>query len=346
MELYVLGVSYSAEATTYEPVAVIDTFKSLIWTKRFFTYGDFELYLPADEKLLTYLKPRNWLIRDDDTSVMIIENITIETNIENGDYFIVSGRSLESILGYRVIIPQITINESDAVQAIKTLIIENTSSNRVFPSMTIDDSLQVPDTISTQFTGQNLLSVISDICMKYGFGIKMELSSGGFTLSFYEGVEGEVIFSPEFDNLVNSKYVSDLSNYASYAYIAGEGEGTNRKINNTYFGNMKSGFARREIFVDAKDISSNDGEIPLNDYMQLLQARGVEKLAEHQATKAFEAEIESTINFAYKQDWNLGDIVTITNEYGITATPRIVEIIESWDDNGYSVIPTLEELEV
>ena len=38
----------------------------------------------------------------------------------------------------------------------------------------------------------------------------------------------------------------------------------------------------------------------------------------------------------------MGDIVTVENEYGIISTPRIVEIIETFDTNGYSVEPKFE----
>ena len=70
------------------------------------------------------------------------------------------------------------------------------------------------------------------------------------------------------------------------------------------------------------------------------------KLDEYSITKVFEAEIEPRTTFKYKDDYDLGDIVEVTTEYGVTAHPRIVEIIESWNETGYSVIPTLEELEV
>ena len=49
MELLVLN-------TSFESVAIIDSFKSLIWTDRYKAYGDFELYLPIDTSLLAFLQ--------------------------------------------------------------------------------------------------------------------------------------------------------------------------------------------------------------------------------------------------------------------------------------------------
>ena len=48
------------------------------------------------------------------------------------------------------------------------------------------------------------------------------------------------------------------------------------------------------------------------------------------------------MTFVYKTDYNLGDVVTVENEYGISVGARIVEVVEVDDDNGYSVQPKFE----
>ncbi|MBQ1859448.1 MAG: hypothetical protein II140_06285, partial [Paludibacteraceae bacterium] len=73
MDIYVLN-------TAGNIIAVMDNYRSLIWTKRYFTSGDFELYLCADKKLLDYLKIDNMLMRDNDDTVMIIEKIQITSD--------------------------------------------------------------------------------------------------------------------------------------------------------------------------------------------------------------------------------------------------------------------------
>jgi len=342
MDVYVLDSSF-------EPVAVIDTFKSLIWTKRYYTCGDFELYVPADDSLLPYIQPDYFLIRDDDESVMVIEKLAIQTDVENGDFFIISGRSLESILTRRVLTSQISLNNISPILGIQELVRRcTTGTYRAIPNLSVDTSLSVSETFTAQFTGNALLDAISTICMRFGIGMKMTLSGSNMTLSFYQGQEVDVIFSQEFDNLINSNYVFDYTNYANFAHVAGEGEGLSRRgIGITLQGFYSSGLQHREIYVDARDLSSNNGEIADAEYVSMLQERGKEKLAdEHSVTESFEAEIEPQTSFVYKTDYNLGDIVTVTNEYGVTAKPRIIEIIESWSDTGYTAIPTFDALEV
>lgn len=336
MDLYILD-------TAGNPVAVIDSYKSLIWTKRYYTYSDFELYLSADNDLLNYLKSDNLIIRDNDDTVMIIERIEITTDVENGDFFIISGRSLESLLARRIIWTQTNISTNNPADAVYTLIKQNTTSStaRNIPRLSIDETFSMNGNLNIQFTGDNLLEAITAICKRFGFGFKMNQN---FVFSCYRRGKIDVTFSSEFDNIISSNYLCDYTNYANCALVAGEGEGTARKT--IAVSNDVSGLKRREIYIDARDLSTNDGEISDSDYYIKLSQRGKEKLNEFAVATAFDGEIEPQSTYSYKSDYNLGNIVTVENKYGVTSSPRIVEIIESWDENGYTVVPTFEELEV
>lgn len=332
---------------------VLDIFKSLIWTKRYYTAGDFELYTPATAEITSMLATCPYLSRDDDDSIMIVENIKITTDVENGNFYTVSGRSLESILSRRIVSGvtshQFTIETDDAAeviyQLVKINIGEEAESNRIVLNFVTDTTFVYPANIKMQITGKDLMQAITDICMTYGFGFHILVDNGNIIFSLYAGSITDVTFSAEFDNLINSDYEYNGENLKNVAYIAGEGEGTARKWTNVNDSEY-SGLERRELFVDARDISSNSGEIGENDYYDMLATRGIEKLAERQIVKVFSGDIEPQTTYHYKTDYNLGDIVTVDNGYGVTATPRIIEIIECWDDTGYKVVPTFEKWEV
>ena len=49
MNLYVLNLDL-------DEVAVVDSYNSLIWTDRYYAYGDFEIYTAMDQSLLDYFK--------------------------------------------------------------------------------------------------------------------------------------------------------------------------------------------------------------------------------------------------------------------------------------------------
>lgn len=79
-------------------------------------------------------------------------------------------------------------------------------------------------------------------------------------------------------------------------------------------------------------------------YMPYLLERGYEKLAEFGYVTSFEGTIEPNTTFRYKIDYDLGDLVTVENEFGISESVRIAEVIEVWDESGYSVQPKFEKI--
>ena len=208
--------------------------------------------------------------------------------------------------------------------------------------------------ISAQYTGAGLLETWQEICAAYGLGFRAVTDNHSIITPRLEILEGAnrsegqaanspVIFSAEFENLISSNYVLDTANFKNVALVAGEGEGKNRK---TVTLGGASGLARREVFVDARDLSSNEGEISEADYSAQLSARGAEKIAEQQITELFDGEIDTANTFILDVDYTLGDIVTVENEYGIRKNVRVSAIMEAWDSEGYSAIPTFENVEV
>lgn len=350
MDLYILDKSL-------ETIGIIDVFTSVIWTKRYFSAGDFELYLPASSNNIKLLQTGNYVKRLDDDTVMIIEKIQITTDAETGNFLTVSGRSLESLLARRIIWKQ-TIFLGDFKDYIKKLLDENvinpTIAARKIDNFVYDNDNTFDDRIAKQVTGSNLYDVICEICTSYNIGWKITVVNSQFVFSLYRGIDRSynqsinpyVVFSPEFDNLINSNYQRDTTQYANAALVAGEGEGNARKTQTVTIGNY-TGVDRFEMFVDAKNVSSNSEEqISESDYFSMLAEQGIETLNYRKIITAFGGELEVTGVFKYKDDWRIGDTIQIENEYGLTATSQILEIIENEDTSGYRVIPTLGEWEV
>lgn len=345
MDLYILDSSLNE-------IAIIDSYASLIWTKRYYSPGDFELYVPADKNLLESLKMGYFIKREDDNSVMVIEAIQIKTDVENGNYFTITGKSLESIIGRRIFITQTQLNGTIAEvvhQAIYDNIIVNEpplNSNRKIQNFIIGEMCEASEQINQQASYENVAEWLEELCQAYGYGWRVILNDDNkMEFQLYKGNETEVIFSNEFDNLITSEYVISKENYKTYASVLGEGEGKARKRWNVDITHDEH-INRYELYVDARDISSNDGEISISEYNQLLNERGYEKLKEHSITQAFSGEIDPSGVYKYKDDYDLGDVVTVETDYGISSRPRIIEIVENWDETGYKVIPTFEEMEV
>lgn len=345
MDVYVLD-------NELDQIGVIDYYKSLIWSKRYYAIGDCEIYVSASVETLDLLRKGYYLMRSDDEMICRIESIELDTDVENGDFLIVTGYDCRKILNQRVIWNQTNFNGT-VENYIRTLITDNI----INPSVTARkiDNFQLgtangfTDTIDEQVTYDALDEKIKEVCQAHGYGwrVAFEPDTKAFVFNIYKGVDRSyaqtendyVVFSSEFDNIISSKYVTDSSNIRNVALIAGEGEGVDRK---RYVQGTASGIERYELYVDAKDLSSKTEEGVTINYDEALKARGIEKLAEYDVVTVFEGEVEPNYSYKYKDDYNLGDIVQVVNDYGIEASARITEVIESHDENGYSVIPTFE----
>lgn len=354
MEVWILDTDFSS-------VSVLDTFESLIWTDRYREYGDFEIFAFPTSQLINDAKDDFYLYNPASEHTMIIEHHEVTTDIEEGPRFIVTGRSLESLLTRRIVWNQTTISGS-LQNGIKKLITENfiapEVSERKITNFVFVDSTDPEITKLTheqQYTGDIVYDVIADLCNTYDIGFKVTLNvdKKRFEFSLYKGKDRSyaqetnpyVVFSPNYENIINSDYTHSIINYKNVTRIGGEGVGVERKM--TTYGKA-SGLIRREIFTDARDISSktDDGEVLSDqDYLNLLQQRGKENLAEYAVKEGFEGEVEASKMFIYGRDFFLGDCVQVQNEFGMSGTSLVSEIVFSQDKDGESVFPTFLSLQ-
>lgn len=352
MDIFVLNQKF-------ETIDIIDNYESFIWTDRYFECGDFDLYLPMQPHLLMSLQKDNYLYIKESEHMMIIEDFEITTDAEVGSRLAVTGRSLESILDRRIVWGQETY--SGTVQTviknmIKDAIISPAISSRKIANFIFQDSSDESvngNSIEAQFTGDNLYESVSLLCQLVGAGFRITLdSNNNFVFSLYSGQDRSydqdanpyVVFSPSFENIVDSRYVETNSNYRNVTLVAGEGEGSDRKT--VTVGNA-SGLSRRELFTDARDISTQTEEGTLTDaqYNSQLTERGNEKLKEYIISTAFGGKAEATRTFTYGEDFFMGDIVQIANEFGMESRARITEIIRSQSERGLEIYPTFETID-
>lgn len=343
MDLYILDENL-------DTIGIVDNIVSVIWTPRYVDMGDFEVYGPATQTNIDLLTRGRYVKRLDDEMVGIIQSIELTTDVENGNMILVKGPDLKDILKRRIIWPVIQLNDflHDAIQRLinYTIINPALSSRKISNFIVSDDKPLNLDVVKQQITGDNLLDAISSLCIAQGCGFKVIIENKNFVFKLYKGyIRTGMIFSPEFDNLANSDYLYDSTSYANVAYVAGEGEGLDRKMLTVNLpGNV--GIDRKEIFVDARDLQSETSEgevIPTEEYEAMLRERGKEKLAENVTTETFQGEVINEYTYKYKTDYFLGDIVKVENEFGMKAQARITEIIESEDATGHKIIPTFED---
>lgn len=348
--------------TKFESIAILDTFNSFIWTDRYDKCGDFEVYAHVSTNILANLQEDYYLWMKETNHMMIVEDIVIDTDVDNGSHVKITGRSLESILDRRIIWDQ-TILTGNLQNAILTLLNENVISpsdskrkisNFIFE--TSDDEYITSQNIDAQFMGENLYDVITALCEVYSIGFRITLNDANqFVFKLYNGVDRSydqlanpyVVFSPNFENIINSNYIQSKKTLKTVTLILGEGEGASRK---TATAEVEDGAGlelnRREMYTDARDISSDTGDIQLTDseYISQLKERGLEDLSYNSYTKSFEGQVETSKMFVYGKDFFMGDILQIENEFGMQSKARVIEVVRSQDTGGYSVYPTFSAI--
>lgn len=335
---------------------IIDDYVSCIWRPAYYDIGDFELYINANSNMVELLKENRYIVRSQDISVvngqaiykkvMIIKNITTTTDIEDGDYILCTGYELKYLLHQRIVWSQTTLTGT-AQNAIRTLVTQNainpSDSKRKIPNLALDTASALSDSINMQVTGDPLDEVIRDICIAFNYGWELYIKNNQILVRVYKGQNKSkdnipnVIFSDDYENLDSTTYELNTELYANTALVGGEGEGSARKF--VTINTNNTGLDRFETFVDARDLSSNNGEISTGAYTQLLNQRGKERLAEFSVVEGFSGEVVSDVGFKYGRDFDLGDLVTVITKYGINKDVMVLSAIESDDSSGTKLIP-------
>ena len=350
MELYV----YSSEM---ELQGIVEKIASLIWTRRYWSCGEFKLLVPFTEEHSRMLVKNNIIMKRGDDEAAQIRYVHITKNSQGLEEIEVQGKFLIAWIGKRIIKKQIITN--DTTQNILYRIVRENVTNpadtaRKIPDVSIatddeDTESGVIDYTSEQYTNAQLVAETAAKAAKLGIRMRTDARTGAHVFSVYEGRDltagntagnAPCIFSQEFDNIVEQEYTNSVENLKTTAFVGGEEkEGVARKV--AEVGGSAAGLAREEVFINATDIvqeyEDDDGtQVTLTDteYLALLSARGAEELEQYAETLLFGSKINTFANLIYRTDYDLGDRVTCVNKrWGIRIDVRITEIAETYQNN-------------
>lgn len=341
-------------------VNIIDTFQSVVWNMQFFDVSDFELVVPGNAKNFGMLKKGTMLVRSTDISVdpedpakvtyknvMRIQDRNLTFDIEDGWILTVTGAGLKKIVGQRIVWKQ-TLLSGSAEDAIRQVITENiispTDPARAIPDFALSPAKGYTDQIEAQLFSENLADWIKDTCELYGYGWDVYIDSGKYVFDLTKGTDRSfdqttvppVVFSMEYDNLISAGYEEISEDTFNAALIGGEGEGADQI---TEAIGTTTGLDRTEGYIDASSVSSNGAIITIETYRQMLQAYGASEMVKKQDKEQLSGEINHQKPYKLNEDYFLGDIVQLSNEF-YNAKSRITELIYSEDENGSVTLPT------
>lgn len=329
----------------------------MIWTRKYFKSGGFELQCALTTQNLNLLAKENIIFKKDGNQIVgeagVILYRNLDQDTEGKEILVLKGGFLTSYLNRRIIWGTEILNVTAEV-AMRKLITDNginpTNTDRIIPNLLLNNLNDFTNTVNYQVSYANLLEEIESLATVSELGFKINFDINNKTLIFdvYKGLDRSVnqavnakcIFSKEFENIIEQKYTDSINDYKNLCLVGGMGEGTARKL--ITIGNS-IGIDRFEVFNDQRSLSNEVDSVVMSDtdYNNLLIGKGNETLAETKEIQTFDSKTNLQGNLVYKTHFDLGDIVTnVSKKWGITLDTRITEIEEVYEESGKQINPT------
>lgn len=333
--------------------------------------GTFQINAMLDKENFYLMdKTKNFYVLFDNDVFGVIESVKRESDSETSKVFVIKGSLALKLLEYRVIKGQVTFKGKSykyIEELVKQNLIMSDDSNRnIALAVEFEDEerlKQVCSIIDKQVTGGSLWDEISEVAEADKLRIILRPNVVVVNTEHHQNIDGwtliigagedrtrhrannavsSVMFSQSLSNIANTDYIVDRSKLRNTVYIAGEGEGTDRKWYNidvnsdVTFGDRK-GWNRRELWVDARDVQSEQDNKQLTDaeYEELMKQRADEKAKDNDLSEEYTATAtDITKQYTYKKDYNIGDFVTIADEeLGMEIDAQITNVIITRQDD-------------
>lgn len=363
---------------------IIDTLKKYTFAQyedKFREIGTFKVLAQlVKENNYLFDEKEQYYILFDEFTVGKVEKVVKDSDSEYDKTITITGRLAPVLLTQRVInsIVDFTGNSVDYIVTLMQMCfdLDNIDSNRyVYMNVATDDVSENKElsAINKQVTGGYLWDEIQEamelddlglffypkLTSVYSDRFDVETNVRFWTLMLSSGTDRRVrnkegneaiIFSQSLSNISRTAYTKDNESYKNVAYVAGEGEGTDRKwyelkINQENAVGEQNGWNRFELWIDARDLQSEDAngnKLTQEQYETNIKNRANEKAKENNVSHLYESTV-TVRNLEYRKDFDKGDWVTIKDdELGVIIDAQIVSVIVTEQDSKRIVDVTLQ----
>lgn len=346
---------------------VVNGLASKMWVERYREAGEFTLVARAYPGIRDKLPIGSFISHLDTRELMIVENHEISDDKSKDTEIIITGRGFETAMEQRIVGSNKTFPTSGPIsdyslnadttwnQAVKLI------SDHILASALIDDNDAIPYVdVATDIVGTGVNEVrtvkrgslyarLLEILAVENLGIRAlrpDVSGPpAATLNslylIHKGVDlsSSVIFSGDTGEIESADYLWSNKLLKNTAMVSGTWVETLVTTPETWFN-------RRMMFVDASDIDKSYSAAPtgatLDAVVAAMQQRGQEALAAQNDVALTKIDVsKNAAKSTYRQDFNVGDIISVHGEYNTSTTMRISEYVEIEDENGRQGYPTL-----
>jgi len=343
------GVRLHVFDTSFVHQAVLANYQSLTWTRNWYTADTFTLVINrynfgaselATGGFLAYYLEGTW-------RVGIIQSIStpLRETGEASENLTVVGEGYEAVFKDRQMIHAWATSDGYDTQAheAETNVIAYVTHEAISPTIA-GRTITGLTTATDQARGavmsykarapQTLFDVIEDHARFSGLSFKPVWTGYGngvspretFVLTCYQGTDRSAIvkLAVEFGNIKSYNYVYSILNQKTTALVMGEGSGATRELETVHSSGTPTGRSRKEIAVDASDLTESAQYI----------SRGQAELA----NKAQTVRLEFDYNYLAQSyelgtDFAIGDTVSI-RVIDTTITARIISVTDIYNEQG------------
>ena len=365
MELFI----YDSELAL---LGIVDEITSLIWTRRYWSCGEFSLLLPVTERHAELIRTGRYIMRKGDTEAGEISYISIRRDKNGLEQMEAQGRFLTHWIGNRIIEPYIVMTGSSH-ELLQTIVRDNLVSpmdvRRKVSNLGITDTGALV-TENVNYASEQFANALEECTSraqlaKIGFRIETNIATKSHAFVVYkgadrtsdQGINRPCIFSPDFDNILEQEFSRSTENVASAIYVGGPAVQDAPRKWTEVSDDTRTGLDRIEFFYDASDLAQTDSQdgveytIPDAEYAAMLHTRGEQTLARKIESISFTSRIDTHAGLTYRRDYDVGDRVTCVNRrWRVKIDARITEVVESYESGREELhvtfgesLPTLSE---
>lgn len=300
----------------FELVDMIQDFISFEHTRCYRDAGGFTLVLNSLEHKDS-LRIGNIMILNEEA--MVIENVHQYSTGSHELRLEITRRSLSSILDRRVVGRFTASSEKPLAEQINAMVndtfVAPADTKRKIECMKISKMpiSSIPLAEECLYENLDCLSILKELCIHGGLGFRIRFlpEEQRIVFELYQGrdLTDEVFFSEEYGNVSDAEIYEQTRDYKNAVYISKDGKLTEAVGD-------ASGIERREMIVTGG------------------QGSAITELAARGRLSAAECTILLNGQFVYREDWDIGDTVTFSdNRLGFLVEQPILEVKEIYSGN-------------
>lgn len=328
----------------FEALLTFDDFESLIWVRKYYEVGTFELHCSAE--YLPELLEGEYLYCADLPELGVLESVRYE---REGWRAVVTGRFAESLLHDRVILETGT-GVRTATDWVRKWLGENATgpadaARRILRLMLAEGVESTAAAAAEDVRGKSLLESVCSMLKTEEMGLRVRYDPRVDTLTaeIWRGKDRTenqnentlAIFSDEDETANTESYTRNRQALRNFAYVCdGEKQETLVTVDKT------DGVRRRELWVQAS-VQREDKE-STDVYAAKLRQNGHMELGKHPQEECVDAGAAQSDTLIYGVDYDLGDKCTYRSDaLGLAFDVRVEGVTVTIENGSLTARPSL-----